>query len=96
LGNGQKFFAKLLFKSNNLCGSGIGKIFALPLPQQKDRFQGFQLPLPHPCSNVHKYTGPPELSRSEISFLRTCNIPKQYKSTQEKSYLNELCILLVF
>jgi len=44
LGNGQNFFAKLLSKSNNLCGSG--RIFALPLPQKKDRFQ---LPLPHPC-----------------------------------------------
>jgi len=27
-----------------LCGSGSGRIFALPLPQKKDRFQ---LPLPH-------------------------------------------------
>ena len=31
-GNGQNFFAKLPFKSNNLCGSGSGRIFALPLP----------------------------------------------------------------
>ena len=31
-GNGQNFFAKLLFKSSNLCGSGSGRIFALPLP----------------------------------------------------------------
>jgi len=43
-----KYFTKLLFKSNNLCGSGSGRIFALPLPQKKDRFR-FQLPLPHPC-----------------------------------------------
>jgi len=28
---------------------------------------------------VRKYSGPPELLRSEISFLRTCNIPKQWK-----------------
>jgi len=50
LGNRQNFFAKLLSKSNNLCGSGSGRIFALPLllPQKKDRFHRFQLPLPHP------------------------------------------------
>jgi len=34
-------------------------------------------------SNVHrkvrKYSGPPEPLRSEISFLPTCNIPKQWK-----------------
>jgi len=29
-------FAKLLFKSNNQCGSG--RIFMLPLLQKKDRF----------------------------------------------------------
>jgi len=28
---------------------------------------------------VRKYSGPPELLRSEISFPRTCNIPKQWK-----------------
>ena len=38
LGNGQNFFAKLLFQSNNLYGSGSGRIFALPLPRKKDRF----------------------------------------------------------
>ena len=32
LENGQSFFAKLLYKSNSLCGSGSGRIFALPLP----------------------------------------------------------------
>ena len=47
------------------------------------------------CSKRRKYSGQPELLRSEISFLRTCNIPKQYQSTQTRSYLNELCILLV-
>jgi len=31
-----------------------------------------------PCK-VRKYSGPPELLRSEISFSRTCNIPKQWK-----------------
>jgi len=30
----------------DLCGSGSGRIFALPLPQKKD---GFQLRVPHPC-----------------------------------------------
>jgi len=50
LGNGQNVFAKLLFKSNNLCGSG--RIFALPLPlpQKKDRFNGFRFQLPLPAS----------------------------------------------
>jgi len=37
---------------------------------------------------VRKYSGPPELLRSEISFSRTCNIPKQWKSTQTRSYLD--------
>jgi len=36
-------------------------------------------------SKGHKYPGPPELLRSEISFSCTCNIPKQWKSTQTKS-----------
>jgi len=39
-------------------------------------------------SKVRKYSGPPELLRSEISFSRTCNISKQWKSTQTRSYLN--------
>jgi len=41
LGNGQNFYAKLLSKSNNLCGSG--RIFGLPLSQKKDRFR-FHIP----------------------------------------------------
>ena len=28
---------------------------------------------------VRKYSGPPEVLRNEISFSRTCNIPKQWK-----------------
>jgi len=28
---------------------------------------------------VRNYSGPPELLRNEISFSRTCNIPKQGK-----------------
>ena len=39
-------------------------------------------------SKVHKYSGPPELLRSEISFSRTCNIPKQWKTMQTRSYLS--------
>jgi len=42
-----------------------------------------------------KYSVPPELLRSEISFSCTCNISKQWKSTQTRSYLNEMCILFV-
>jgi len=36
----NKFYAKLLLKWNKLCGSGSGRISALPLPlpQEKDRF----------------------------------------------------------
>jgi len=51
LGNGQIFFSKLLSKSNNLCGSGSGRIFALPLTLKKDRFR-FQLPLPQSLVTV--------------------------------------------
>jgi len=40
-------------------------------------------------SMVRKYSGPPELLRSEISFSHTCSIPKQWKSTQTRSYLDE-------
>ena len=47
-------------------------------------------------SKVRKYSGSPELLRCEISFSRTCNIPKQWKITQTRSYLNEMCILFVF
>jgi len=39
----KNFLAKLLSKSNNLCGSGSGRIFALPLTQKKDRFR-FHIP----------------------------------------------------
>jgi len=47
-------------------------------------------------SKARNYSGPPELLRSEISFSRTCNIPKQWKSTQTRSYLNDMCISFVF
>ena len=47
-------------------------------------------------SKGRKYSGPRELLRSEISFLSTCNISKQLKSTQTRSYLNDMCILFVF
>jgi len=49
-----------------------------------------------PSTKGRKYSGPPELLRSDISFLRTCNISEQWKSTQTRSYLNEMCILFVF
>jgi len=47
-------------------------------------------------SKGHKYPELPELLRSEISLWRTCNIPKQWKSTQTRSYLNDGCIWFVF
>ena len=47
-------------------------------------------------SEGRKYSGPPELLRSEILLSRTCNIPKQWKSTEARRYLNKMCILFVF
>jgi len=44
-------------------------------------------------AKVRKCTGPPELLRSEISFSRTCNIPKQWNSRQTRSNLNEMCFV---
>ena len=47
------------------------------------RFVKLKVHLHCMVSNIHckvrKYSGPPELLRSEISFLRICNIPKQWK-----------------
>jgi len=34
--------------------------------------------------------------RSEISFLRTCNIAKQWISTRTRSYLNEMLFCSYF
>ena len=47
-------------------------------------------------SKGHKYPGPPELLRSEITFSRTCNIPKQWKSMQTRNYLNEMLFCSYF
>jgi len=47
-------------------------------------------------SKVRKYVRPPELLRTEISFSRTCEISKQWESTQARSYLKEMCVLFVF
>jgi len=48
-------------------------------------------------STVRKCAVPPDHLRSEISFSRTCKIPKHWKSTKtRRSYLNEMCILFVF
>ena len=44
IGKWTNLFAKLLFKSNNLCGSG--RFFTLPLPQKKDRFHCFCILIP--------------------------------------------------
>ena len=45
---------------------------------------------------VRKYSGQPELLRSQISFSRACNIPKQWKNTQTRSYLNEMSFCSYF
>ena len=47
-------------------------------------------------SKVSKYSGSTELLRSEISFSRTCNIAKQWKNTQTRSYLNEMLLCSYF
>ena len=46
IGTWTKLFRQVTLKSNNLYGSGSGRIFALPLPQEKNRFR-FQIP--HHC-----------------------------------------------
>ena len=47
-------------------------------------------------SNVHykvrKYSGPPELLRNEISFSRTCNIPKQWKLHRKQGAIWMKCV----
>jgi len=45
------YIGKVSLGTPDLFGSGSGRIFALSLPQKKDRFRRlrFQLPLPHPC-----------------------------------------------
>jgi len=56
LTNGQNFFAKFLFKWNNLCGRGSCRIFALLLPQKKDHFHCFRVRLHIPGqSHCWKY-----------------------------------------
>jgi len=41
---------------------------------------------------VRKYSGPPELLRNEISFSRTCNIPKQWKLHQKEGAIWMKCV----
>ena len=43
-------------------------------------------------SKVRKYSGPPELLRSEISFSRTCNIPKQWKLHRKQGAIWMKCV----
>ena len=43
-------------------------------------------------SKVRKYSGPPELLRSEILFSRTCNIPKQWKLPQKQGAIRMKCV----
>jgi len=40
---------------------------------------------------VGKYSGPPELLRSEISFSRTCNIRKQCKLHRKQGVIRMEC-----
>ena len=49
IGRWTKLFRQFTFQSDNLCGSGNGRILPLPRPQEKDRFQlPLHFPLPHP------------------------------------------------
>ena len=41
---------------------------------------------------VRKYSGPPELLRSKISFSRTWNIPKQYKLHRKQGAIWMKCV----
>jgi len=41
---------------------------------------------------VRKYSGPPELLLNEISFLRTCNIPKQWKLHRKQGAIWMKCV----
>jgi len=43
-------------------------------------------------SEVRKYSAPPELLRSEISFSRTCNIPKQWKLQRKQGAILMKCV----
>jgi len=43
-------------------------------------------------SMVRRYSGPPELLRSEISFSRTCNIPKQWKLHRKQGAIWMKCV----
>jgi len=49
-------------------------------------------PVSNILSKVRKYTGPPELLRSEISFSRTCNIPKQYGTAGKQEAIWMKCV----
>ena len=44
------------------------------------------------ASKVRKYSWPPELLRSEISFSRTCNIPKQWKLPRRQGAIWMKCV----
>jgi len=43
-------------------------------------------------SKGRKYSGPPELLRSEISFSRTCNVPKQWKLLPKQEAIWMKCV----
>ena len=44
-------------------------------------------------SKERKYSGPRELLRSEISFSRTCNIPKQWKLHCKQGAISMKCVV---
>jgi len=45
-------------------------------------------------SKVIKYSGPSELLGNEISFSRTCNIPKQWKLHRKRGAIWMKCVFL--
>ena len=47
-------------------------------------------------SKVRKYSGPPELLRSEISFSHTCNIRKQWKLHRKQRAIWMKCVFYLY
>ena len=81
LGNGQNFFAKLLFKSNNLCGSGRVEFCASASASTEKG----PLLLPHPCRQgqlealryidlLAKSLLPPDSRDVDLAYQDFCNV----------------------
>ena len=56
IGKWTKLIRQVTLKSSNLCGSG--RIFALPLPQKKDRLHCFRFHIPGKANIELRHTKP--------------------------------------